>query len=53
MEEVQHEKCSRCKCWRLPEQFLNDKGRKIKSCSKCRERQKRCREKNKCDSTLE
>lgn len=38
--EVKHDKCNRCKCWRFPSQFLNDKGRKLKTCDKCRERQR-------------
>ena len=35
-DEIKHEKCGRCKCWRLPSEFLNDKKRKLKTCSKCR-----------------
>ena len=38
--EVKHEKCYRCKCWRLPASFLNSKGRKLKCCSNCREKYK-------------
>lgn len=38
--EVKHEKCNRCKCWRLPASFLNSKGRKLKCCSNCREKYK-------------
>ena len=49
MEEVKHEKCNRCKCWRLPEDFLNEKGRKIKTCLKCRALCKIYIEKNKCE----
>jgi hypothetical protein len=47
-EEIKHEKCKRCKCWRLPSQFLNAKGRKLKSCDKCRERARAHANKNKC-----
>jgi hypothetical protein len=38
-EEVKHERCNRCKCWRLPSLFLNTKGRKLKTCQKCRDLQ--------------
>ena len=37
MEEVKHEKCRRCKCWRADNQFLNDKGRRMKTCGTCRD----------------
>ncbi len=37
MDEVKHDYCKGCKCWRLPSEFLNNKGRKLKTCSKCRE----------------
>ena len=47
--EVKHEFCNKCKCWRLPFEFLNAKGRKLKTCIKCRDRQKRSRDKNKCE----
>ena len=43
--EIKHEKCGRCKTWRLPKQFLNAKGRKLKCCDVCRNRYK-C---DKCD----
>jgi hypothetical protein len=49
MEEIKHEKCNRCKCWRTPDQFLNDKGRKLKTCLNCRDLQKKSSEKNKCE----
>ena len=49
MSEIEHQKCSCCKCYRPLEQFLNDKGRKLKSCQKCRTKQKEIREKNKCE----
>ena len=48
-KEIKHEKCKRCKCHRLPEEFLNNKGRKLKTCVKCRELVKKSREKNKCE----
>ena len=46
-KEVRHEKCKRCKCWRLPTDFLNAKGRKLKTCKKCRDVAKKHREDNK------
>lgn len=36
MSEVIHERCRSCKCWRLPSCFLNDTGRRLKTCSNCR-----------------
>ena len=48
MEEVKHQKCTKCKCWRLPDTFLNPKGRLLKTCQKCRDRGKVSREKYKC-----
>ena len=45
-KEVKHEFCNRCKCWRLPEQFLNEKKRRLKNCQVCtgleRNRSKKC-----------
>ena len=38
MSEVKHTKCSGCKCWREDALFLNRKGRRLKTCSKCRDR---------------
>ena len=43
--EVKHYNCPRCKCHRLPENFLNAKGRKLKTCLVCRDMQK----KNNCE----
>jgi hypothetical protein len=36
IDEKDFMKCPRCFCWRLPEEFLNDKKRKLKCCVKCR-----------------
>ena len=49
MAEVEHVKCNTCKCWRLPALFLNDEGRKLKSCTACRARAKLARERHKCE----
>ena len=48
MEEVKHEKCTCCKSWSPIPMFLNKTGRKLKTCSKCREREAIKRKKNKC-----
>ena len=32
---IQH-KCPKCKCWRLPEVYINESGRKLKCCDRCR-----------------
>ena len=47
--EVIHERCGRCKCWRLPTEFLNPKGRKLKTCENCRAFDKVARAKSKCE----
>ncbi len=31
-------RCSNCKCWRLPEQFIGKTGLNVKRCTKCREK---------------
>ena len=49
MEEVKHDKCPKCKCYRTLPLFLNAKGRKLKTCQKCRDRGKKSRDKNKCE----
>lgn len=53
MEEKADKKCPRCKTWRFPTEFLNDKGRALKSCTRCRVLAKRYREKNKCEHNRE
>ena len=47
--EVANIKCNRCKSYRYPKDFLNDKGRQLKTCQRCRDRAKKSREKNKCE----
>jgi hypothetical protein len=49
MEEVKHERCGKCKSWRLPSLFLNEAGRRLKTCQSCRDRAKIRREANKCE----
>ena len=49
MEEVKHSKCGRCKCWREDNSFLNDKGRRLKTCSVCRKKAKEKRKQSKCE----
>ncbi len=48
-EEKKDQKCSRCKCYAYPKDFINPTGRVLKSCQKCRDYSKKCREKNKCE----
>jgi len=47
-EEKANIRCNRCKCFRYPSEFLNDKGRELKTCIKCRTNNAKAREKNKC-----
>ena len=47
-EEKCDKKCSRCRTYRYPKQFFNEKGRELKTCDICREKSKIEREKNKC-----
>lgn len=46
-EENCDKKCPRCKSYKYPSQFINPKGRELKTCSDCRDRTKRYRESNK------
>ena len=48
LKEIQHLKCSRCRCWRIPVNFLNAKGRKLKTCSNCRASGRKAIVKTKC-----
>ncbi len=41
-------KCGKCKSYKYPSQFLKE-GRQMKTCSDCRERGRKCIEKNKCE----
>jgi len=47
-EEKANIRCNRCKCFRYPSEFLNDKGRELKSCIKCRTISAKARERYKC-----
>jgi len=47
-EEKADIRCNRCKCYRYPSEFLNDKGRQMKTCKKCRDSGAKARAKNKC-----
>jgi hypothetical protein len=49
IKEVEHIKCKVCNCWRLPTNFFNSAGRKMKCCGVCRARAKRYREKKKAE----
>jgi len=52
-KEVVHTKCKNCKCWRTPEEYLSDTGRKLKCCFKCREKCRRARERRKAKKEAE
>jgi hypothetical protein len=47
-EEKADVKCAKCKCYRYPSEFLNAKGRELKTCKKCRDLATKSRNKNKC-----
>ena len=47
INEAKHLKCPSCKCYRLSESFLNKTKRKLKTCSKCRDFNKKYRKKKK------
>ena len=49
MAEVEHERCNKCKCWRLPASYLNAKGRKLKTCTQCRDRAAQYRARYTCE----
>ncbi len=42
-------KCNRCKTYRYPKQFVNDKGRGMKTCDICRNKAKILRNNYKCE----
>lgn len=43
--EIEHIKCSCCKSWRTVDLFLNNSGRRLKTCKKCRDRKKKYNQK--------
>ena len=49
MAEVVHERSTKCKCWRLPASYLNAKGRKLKTCTQCRDRAAQYRARYTCE----
>jgi len=48
MEESKDVKCGKCKSYKYPSQFFKE-GRRMKTCSDCRERGKLERKRNKCE----
>ena len=46
-------KCRRCKIYRYPSDFLNDKNRTLKTCKNCRANAKKSRDKCKCEHKRE
>lgn len=47
MSELFQQKCPKCKTYRYPKQFLNDKNRLLKTCTNCRRIAKKYRLKKK------
>ena len=47
-EKTETKKCPKCRCYRLTDEFINSKGRVLKTCSFCREAGKKYREKHLC-----
>ena len=48
-EKKEFKLCKKCHAHRTPEEFLNDKGRTLKTCTHCREYAKKLRTKNICE----
>jgi len=48
LEEKADIKCGKCKCYRYPSEFLNTRGRTLKTCKKCRDLNTKSRERCKC-----
>lgn len=48
-EQKEFKLCKKCHAYRTPEQFLNTKGRTLKTCTHCREYARKLREKNRCE----
>ena len=48
IEEQADVQCNKCKCYRYPSDFLNNKGRTLKSCKNCRDLSAKSRERCKC-----
>lgn len=38
------QRCTNCKCWRYPHDFIGAKGQPVKRCTKCREKDKKSKE---------
>ena len=47
--KTKHLKCPNCRCWRKHKKFLNDKGRLLKTCKKCRNYMREYMRKKKCE----
>ena len=53
VEEKKDQKCGKCKSYKYPRQFYNSTGRLLKTCTDCRERSKKSRDKNRCEHNRE
>lgn len=49
LENPENVKCGKCKSYRSEASFFNDKGRRLKTCQKCRDIGAKLREKYKCE----
>jgi len=49
VENPENVKCSKCRCYRSEASFYNEKGRRLKTCQTCRDRDRVIRERNKCE----
>ena len=48
-EEKADIKCPKCKTYKYPKDFLNEKNRTLKTCKECRNRAKKYRDNHKCE----
>ena len=49
VENPENVKCLKCRCYRSEASFYNDKGRRLKTCQTCRDRDRIIRERRKCE----
>ena len=49
VENPENVKCLKCRCYRSEASFYNEKGRRLKTCQTCRDRDRVIRERRKCE----
>ena len=49
VENPENVKCLKCRCYRSEASFYNEKGRRLKTCQTCRDRDRINRERTKCE----